>query len=201
VFVSVKDAKPKRKVAVPIPEGGSWESFLAQVRSKLKLSGIAAVYLASTGEQVTSLDDLQDIDELHVVAGVPSGAASTSGANGYGSHPINQHPTHAVGVADAEITPDQYLQLEADTDGNAKYVKRQSSMQRAAKRVFPSFFSAGLPLTKQDLTLSPVEQVRRRIRRRRRSWTDPRTLLISFAILSTLGTLALIYYRAAQGLP
>ena len=39
----------------------------AQVQTKLKLVGIAAVYLASSGEQVTRLDQLQDIDELYVV--------------------------------------------------------------------------------------------------------------------------------------
>jgi hypothetical protein len=32
VFVSVKDAKPKRKVAVPIGDGSSWDQFCSQVR-------------------------------------------------------------------------------------------------------------------------------------------------------------------------
>ena len=31
VFVSVKDAKPKRKVAVPVPDNASWDQFLRQV--------------------------------------------------------------------------------------------------------------------------------------------------------------------------
>ena len=34
VFVSVKDAKPKRKVAVPIGDGSSWDQFCGQVRWK-----------------------------------------------------------------------------------------------------------------------------------------------------------------------
>ena len=67
VFVSVKDTKPKRKVAVPIPENGSWEVFLTQVKGKLKLAGIGEIVLASTGERVVRLDQLQDIDELYVV--------------------------------------------------------------------------------------------------------------------------------------
>ena len=67
VFVSVKDAKPKRKVAVPIPENGSWELFVGQVQTKLKLGGVGDIYLASTGERVVRLDQLQDIDELYVV--------------------------------------------------------------------------------------------------------------------------------------
>lgn len=66
--MSLRDAKPKRKVAVPIPQGLTWIEFLRTVESKLKLStGIRDVILASTGETVTSLDQLQDIDELFVV--------------------------------------------------------------------------------------------------------------------------------------
>ena len=38
-----------------------------QVQSKLKLMGIDAIYLASSGERITRLDQLQDIDELYVV--------------------------------------------------------------------------------------------------------------------------------------
>lgn len=67
VFVSVKDAKPKRKVAVPIPQGLQWEDFLVTIQTKLKLSnGIEEIVLASTGEKVNGLDQLQDIDELYV---------------------------------------------------------------------------------------------------------------------------------------
>lgn len=38
-----------------------------QVQTKLKLVGIEAIYLASSGERITRLDQLQDIDELAVV--------------------------------------------------------------------------------------------------------------------------------------
>lgn len=33
MFVSVKDAKPKRKVAVPIGDSATWEQFCGQVRA------------------------------------------------------------------------------------------------------------------------------------------------------------------------
>lgn len=50
--------------------------------------------------------------------------------------------------------------------------------------------------------LSPaVEQVRRRIRRRRRSCADPRNLLILFTLISCLGTVLFVYSRTAAGLP
>ncbi|KAK9908953.1 hypothetical protein WJX75_005108 [Coccomyxa subellipsoidea] len=47
VFVSVKDAKPRRKIAVPIPDDFTWEHFLLQVQTKLKLTGIDSIYLVS----------------------------------------------------------------------------------------------------------------------------------------------------------
>ena len=63
-------------------------------------------------------------------------------------------------------------------------------------------FHCGFFVRRRDTTpLSPVEQVRRRIRKRRRSWTDPRTVLATFALLSCLCTLGFVYMRAAQGLP
>lgn len=37
MFVSVKDAKPKRKVAVPIGDGATWEQFCSQVRGAAPL--------------------------------------------------------------------------------------------------------------------------------------------------------------------
>ena len=49
--------------------------------------------------------------------------------------------------------------------------------------------------------MSPVEQVRRRIRRRRRACTDPRTLLVLFTLLSCLGTLVFVWTRFAGQLP
>ena len=36
-----------RKVAVPVPDGASWESFCRTVQQKLKLLGIDSIYLAS----------------------------------------------------------------------------------------------------------------------------------------------------------
>jgi len=67
VFVSVKGPKSKRKVAVPISDETDWQSFVDTVRLKLKLSGVGDMHLASTGELVQSLDQLQDIDEVQVI--------------------------------------------------------------------------------------------------------------------------------------
>lgn len=203
VFVSVKDAKPKRKVAVPVPDSASWDQFLRQVAAKLKISGVAAIYLAASGEQVMRLDQLQDIDELYVVEGPPpQGAASPSSeANGYMQQ--QRSGVRLVGVADTEISAEQSGWLEEDADSDAKYAKRQTSLQRTIKRVFPSLFaSQSLPVTSRDVSAaSPVEAVRRRIRRRRRSCFDPRTILMLFTLASCLATVLFVYLRAMAGLP
>lgn len=47
VFVYVKDIKPKRKVAVPVPDGYTWAEFIAQVKTKLKIVGVKEVFLAA----------------------------------------------------------------------------------------------------------------------------------------------------------
>jgi hypothetical protein len=149
VFVSVKDAKPKRKVAVPIPEGGAWDQFCRQVQAKLKLLSIDSMYLASSGERITRLDQLQDIDELFVVEGAASQQhlqGGSSSSNGY----LQQQSVpsiHRVGVADTEITPAMSNQLDVETDSNAKYAKRQTDFQRTLKRVFPNLFQQQLPMT------------------------------------------------------
>eukprot|EP00882_Tetradesmus_deserticola_P028815 GHRQ01032111.1.p2 GENE.GHRQ01032111.1~~GHRQ01032111.1.p2 ORF type:complete len:119 (+),score=23.26 GHRQ01032111.1:201-557(+) len=64
VFCFVKDSKPKRKVAIPVPDSYTWEQFLDQVKAKLKLSGVAEICFSSNGQQVRSVSELQDIDEL-----------------------------------------------------------------------------------------------------------------------------------------
>ena len=57
-----------------------------------------------------------------------------------------------MGVADTEITAAQSNQLAAEVDGDAKYARRQNSLQRTMKRWFPAMGQAagpanGLPVT------------------------------------------------------
>jgi hypothetical protein len=66
VFASVQGARPRRKVAIPIVDDMTWSAFVAVLRSKLHLDHVGAVHLVNTGVQVTSLDQLEDIDELIV---------------------------------------------------------------------------------------------------------------------------------------
>ena len=40
-----------RKVAVPVPDGYTWGEFLQQVRTKLKITGVQEITLASVSVQ------------------------------------------------------------------------------------------------------------------------------------------------------
>lgn len=181
--------------------------------------GIDSIYLASSGERITRLDQLQDIDELYVVevrrggcqlapGGCPplrsapggvaivlllycpavlgryaggrggcwwliptlmrpavctcppacslqgaaprGGQASAAGPAADGNGYLQTQPTSYVsrlGVADAEISAAMNSRLAADADQSQKYAKRQGSLQRTMKRVFPSLFQGSLPVT------------------------------------------------------
>ncbi|KAI8466039.1 MAG: hypothetical protein J3K34DRAFT_71090 [Monoraphidium minutum] len=72
VFVSCKsEGREARRVPIAVNDLHTWDKFVREVRSQLDLRGIQEIRLASTGMRVTSVAELQDIDELCVV-GVPS---------------------------------------------------------------------------------------------------------------------------------
>ncbi|PNW74973.1 hypothetical protein CHLRE_12g502050v5 [Chlamydomonas reinhardtii] len=209
VFVFVKDVRPKRKVAVPVPDGYTWQDFISQVRSKLRITGVSEVYLASSGQKVTSLDELQDIDELCVVEGpepfasngqmpLPSEAAlrsgmapSTSEISAQGaplSEPRAQLLTdsnrHKVGVADGGSSSVKMVD-------DKKYAKRPPAWKRTLQRMFPSLFQPGLPITNKEAAAAEerpgVPGARRP--RRRRGILSAREVLLMLAICCCLATL------------
>lgn len=190
---------------MPIPEGATWPAFLAQVAAKLKLAGVEALALAATGERVTRLEQLHDIDELYVTESAAAAGPSSGSGNGYGGGAgggLAASPGR-LRTADSEISAELSAAMDAETSAGAKYARRQSALGRAARRAFPSLFPGpGLPVTARDAALSPVEAVRRRARRRRRAWTDPRCVLALFALLSLAATGAFFYMwqeRAGAG--
>jgi hypothetical protein len=154
-----------RKVAVPVPDGYTWEAFLDQVCQRLKLSGVAALFLSSTGERVTSLECLQDIDELVAVdadASSGGGAAAAARARSGGvAGPSSHHRSSEIGPADngnGNGYNNGASAMEVDYDdegGDRKYQPRRGVFDRLVGRFFPSSFSAtssssGLPMTRQE---------------------------------------------------
>ena len=82
VFIRRKDDPPSRRgVAIPIYDHSDWDSFTSKCCEKLKIPGVGAVHLASTGEPITRLDQLQDIDDLVIteVRGCAGGDVTIAG--------------------------------------------------------------------------------------------------------------------------
>lgn len=214
VFVSIKDQKSKRKVAVPIPDGMAWQSFVDTVRFKLKLPDVGGMYLVSTGEVVSSLDQLQDIDEVHVVGSDAPSKVSlpTSGQDSLMSQSSPFAPKYGkVGVYEGDVgngpsTSVDGEELDSSEHYASKYVKKQSDVKRAMKRMMPGLFQPvdSLPVTRKDVStssLSPIEQVKRRMKKRtRRSVFDPRTIIAVFALFSLAAVMVFVYLRATHDL-
>ncbi|CAL5219260.1 g1056 [Coccomyxa viridis] len=220
VFISVKDAKPKRKIALPVPDDATWDQFVQQVQSKLKLSSIDSIYLASSGEKITKLEDLQDIDELHVVEGsqpsvaLENGSATVSqpgykvlaqeaGSNHRSAAADEQHrssaPSHASSyhrVAVADASSRQQQQGDAEGDMGRKYAKRSSGLRRTLQRFMPALFQPSLPVTTKDVKeetrglAAEGRQASASRTRRRRGKTF--TLRNAVTLLVLLGFLAML---------
>ena len=172
-----KTQTTRRTVAVPVPDGYTWEAFLDQVCQRLKLSGVAALYLSSTGERVTSLECLQDIDELVAVdadgsssggANAAAAAAAARARSGGVAGPSSHHHHHRsseIGPADsggngynsingASAMGVGYFDDDEEEGGDRKYQPRRGVFDRLLGRFFPgsssSSSSSGLPLTRQE---------------------------------------------------
>lgn len=77
----------------------------------------------------------------------PQTPAAVSNGNAFATS-SNQGQQQRLGTVDSEISPQLNSELENDADGHAKYVKRQTSVQRTLRRVFPSLFAqSSLPVT------------------------------------------------------
>jgi hypothetical protein len=193
VFVYVKDAKPKRKVAVPVPDGYTWGEFLNQVRSKLRITGVKDVTMASTGHKVTSLDELQDIDELCVVEGAePAAAAPPAVASTSATTPNGKAFARQQSVSEAHKISMGVGSAGADDQGKNR--ARPSGLKRALQKLVPSFFAprAGLPVTNSDAPSGTGggSGARGGVRRRRGGrLLTLRTLLMAAAVVSCIATM------------
>ncbi len=73
VFVSVRgrDAalpRTRRKRALGVADGTTWEAFSALVCTRLSLRGVKGIYHAASGAPLRAMEELQDIEDLEVEA-------------------------------------------------------------------------------------------------------------------------------------
>ena len=73
VFVSVRgrDAalpRTRRKRALGVSDGTSYEAFVQQLCARLQLRGVKAIFHAASGAPVRSLDEVADVEDLEVEA-------------------------------------------------------------------------------------------------------------------------------------
>mmetsp|Transcript_2987 Transcript_2987/g.5131 ORF Transcript_2987/g.5131 Transcript_2987/m.5131 type:complete len:255 (-) Transcript_2987:347-1111(-) len=205
VFVYVRDAKPRRKTAIAVPDGLTWAEFVGQVKLKLKIAGVKEINLALSGQPVTSLDELQDIDELCVVEGAePPPPSTTQGV----ALEITQQPSDRQGYSAEK--PGRHKsggqpggETSRQTDDEGKYSRRAGPLTRMLQRIMPSFFLPSLPVTTRDVNgpgagAHNAEVPDRFLRRRRgkRSILTPGKVLLLLAIASSLMMMLWFLFRA-----
>lgn len=224
MFVFVKDSKPRRKVAMPVPDSHTLDQFLAQVKAKLKLSGIADIYFSATGVKVTNVNDLQDIDELCVVEGADAPAANGHAgpaasqrsaadlANGGRQSSVSPHgdavlsPTSMLQQRQQSMQPERH-KVVVSTDGlmpstsasyadeqDHKYARRAHPLKRTLQRLFPNMFSPGLPITNRDAQLESSADGGPKGSRRRRVRRSPYTTGNLLLVLFTMSCVIMMLY-------
>ena len=181
-------------------ETATWDEFCALICARLQLSRVRAVFHASTMSPLTSMDELQDIEDLVVegdeIAGARVGAAPGGASAGIGGRTGGSAPGPA---------------LTMDEDGEDKYRKKAPLHVQLMQQI-----ASGLTAkigTRAD-TLDAMESGRKAEGRtptkgagRRRGAvgggrrTDPRHVIVGLSLLSCVATMILLYSRLSRQLP
>ncbi|KAI8476916.1 MAG: hypothetical protein J3K34DRAFT_516176 [Monoraphidium minutum] len=230
VFVYLAQSKPKRKVAIPVPDSYSWEQFIDQVKARLRLTGVRDIYLASTGTKVRGVRELQDIDELCVVEGptdeVYGVQINVAGNDVLGSAEIEPQGSQNLGASLRQQGRAPSAVLERHRSGvpngagafarsgsgggdreDDKYARRAHPLKRTLQRILPALFpAASLPLTLTEAASMDGNssggggKVHKR-RRGKRSLFTAQNVLAAMALMSCFGTMIFFYTRVSKSGP
>eukprot|EP01025_Chloroclados_australasicus_P009287 TRINITY_DN13577_c0_g2_i2.p3 TRINITY_DN13577_c0_g2~~TRINITY_DN13577_c0_g2_i2.p3 ORF type:complete len:215 (+),score=15.82 TRINITY_DN13577_c0_g2_i2:228-872(+) len=192
VFLTLKGAKPRRKVAVAISEGSTWEQFLEQIKIKLKIQGVANVQLTQSGEVIHSLDVLQDIDELIVEESLKpmNSAPQNQIRDGFSKQPYanKEHDRIVVSADLGEIVG------EDEGNDSAKYTKKSGFMKRSIQRMFPQWYSQTLPTINRPNHDSKSNSTSSK-RKRKGGLNEARCLVMIMGIVLFMIVVTMLYTR------
>lgn len=121
VFVFLRGAQPKRKVALAIKDAMSWSAFIAQVERKLRVpaGSVTAVRYARGDTPVTSVDMLQDIDELEVESSAVDENVNGNGKANGGSVGGMDTPNWQANATSSELSS-RHAAVDVGADSNDK---------------------------------------------------------------------------------
>lgn len=195
VFVSVLGPnKVRRKAAIGIAEGMDWNGFLRVIQGRLKVPSVKAVYMKESMSPVTTLEVLQDIDDLVIEAGeAPPPAPEPSGDHGGG---LLGTASRFIRSSTAGST-DTAIEIEdggRDAREKSKYGRRTSYLRRLGMSLFGGETSVP-ELPRVGSSTNGKDGVKRR---KRRAPMQPHNLMFLVAILLCTATLILLYLRISS---
>jgi len=196
------------------------------ITARLQLKSVKAVYHASSMTPLTSMDELQDIEDL-VVEGEEEGVSSVLGAAGSKSIGVGGIARTALApmapVASAETMESSRRFDGEDGSSSDKYKKRSSIIVQAVQSCAPSWTSV-VPESlrgggkedakkKDDDRLDQMEGGRssglpprktgdlKSEKKKKHRSSDPRVTALALSVLSCVATMVLLYTRLAAKLP
>lgn len=206
-----------------VSETATWHEFLGLIKARLQLKSVTAVLHASSMTPLTSMDELQDIEDLVVEGqedagdGVVGKKSSVEGS-GAGIMPGIGRTGLAPAPVAVDVSPSRRGGMDGE-DGEAdKYKKRSSTLMQAVQSCAPSWTGA-VPESmrgnaKRDDDLDAMEGGRGTPSRRRgeshrgggtaekkHRRSDPRVAVMALSLLSCFATMALLYSRLSAKLP
>lgn len=196
VFVSVLGPnKVRRKAAIGIAEGMDWNGFLRVIQGRLKVPSVKAVYMKESMSPVTTLEVLQDIDDLVIEAGeAPPPAPEPEGhsAGGLLGTATRLIRSNTAGNTDTAIE----IEGSRDAQEKSKYGRRSSYLRRLGMSLFGGDASVQ-ELPRVGSSPNGKDGVKRR---KRRGPMQPHNLMFVVAILLCTLTLILLYMRISSSM-
>jgi hypothetical protein len=206
-----------------VSETATWDEFVALIRARLQLENVRAIYHASTMTPLTSMNDLQDIEDL-VVDGdeaasvsIPIPATSTVANGGAAGGGAAAAKASGTSKSKSKSTLPRLAPKARDTplgrklgrdgedpDGGDKYKKRAGVFMQFVQKIAPSWGGAlemrdSLDALEKGASRAVLGTPGSRVggvkSRRRRRGRDPRSLIGGLAIACSVVTMVYLYTK------